>query len=310
MCCGQNSSRQDGARRSSGCCGGKACCCCCCSKRGASICFSLIGLILATGVIVPPLWIYLHDQDYSKIFPVFNLARDYLGKINENNAEVEGGPPTSPAESPGIKNLSNATVNETDSSLKSSEKYRLAIFQLLDDTEEQIPLLAFFSFCVGCLNVPLDIFLFFGAVFRSPCALIPWIFFTIIEIILIGIPFIIFSGLISLYLAAQFHLYIEAGLILGVIVTLFFLSLSSWLTVLRCYKSFGKSPSYLLPDFQSTGDSQLTQPLLPPPESRSHGYQLGQYPQYYPPHGGGQSSRQLPSAPPPSSSHALYPSLS
>ncbi|XP_040563409.1 uncharacterized protein [Lepeophtheirus salmonis] len=314
MCCSRRrSSREDDSSRK--CCKGKACCCCCCSKRGATICFSIIGLIMASGVIVPPVWVYLHDQDYIKLFPMFNLARKYLSQINGDNGNQVV--IFSESNKDNLTNLTSPRIEDPtdDVHFASREKYKLAIFQLLDDTEEQVQLLAFFSFCVGCLNVPLDVFLFFGATFRTSWALLPWLFFTIIEIIVIGIPFIVYSGLISLYLAAQFELYIEAGVIIGVIVMLFFLSLSSWLTVLRCYKDFGESPTYLIPDFQNFAgvDPQLTQPLLPQ-ERSSHpgGYHLGQYPQYYPPNGGsggGVTSRQLPSAPPPSSTHVIYPSL-
>ena len=106
--------------------------------------------------------------------------------------------------------------------------FRLAIFQLLDDTENMAPCMAFFSFVMGCANVPLNIFLIAGACWRKSCLIMPWLVITLLEHLIVGVPLIVFMGLISLYLAAQLHLYIQATILIGFIVTLFFLSLSSW----------------------------------------------------------------------------------
>ena len=108
--------------------------------------------------------------------------------------------------------------------------YRLAIFQLLDDTENMAPCMAFFSFVMGCANVPLNIFLIAGACWRKSCLIMPWLVITLLEHLIAGVPLIVFMGLISLYLAAQLHLYIQATILIGSIVTLFFLSLSSWVS--------------------------------------------------------------------------------
>ena len=64
--------------------------------------------------------------------------------------------------------------------------FRLAIFQLLDDTERLTPYLAFISFCTGCLNVPLDLLLLGGAIFRQSCGLMPWIVVTLVVRLLCG----------------------------------------------------------------------------------------------------------------------------
>ncbi|CAB4060578.1 unnamed protein product [Lepeophtheirus salmonis] len=210
MCCSRRrSSREDDSSRK--CCKGKACCCCCCSKRGATICFSH------------------HWTNYG-------LRRDcssrkYLSQINGDNGNQVV--IFSESNKDNLTNLTSPRIEDPtdDVHFASREKYKLAIFQLLDDTEEQVQLLAFFFFLC-------------------------------------------------------------------------------WLS-----QHFGESPTYLIPDFQNFAgvDPQLTQPLLPQ-ERSSHpgGYHLGQYPQYYPPNGGsggGVTSRQLPSAPPPSSTHVIYPSL-
>ena len=106
-------------------------------------------------------------------------------------------------------------------------------------------------------------------------------------------------------------------LFIGIVMFCFICTFSSWITVYKCYYQFKEGSGY---DQHSAGgygnssDGQLTQPLLsgsampgpaPPPLPPNHpsagtSYQLGQYPQYYPPHG----NRALPSAPP-----NIYPSL-
>ena len=93
---------------------------------------------------------------------------------------------------------------------------RLAIFQLLNDIEAKAPLLAFVSFCLGCINVPLYLFLLIGAIFRRPCPLLFWLIFALLELLLIGIPMIIFIGIICLYLACQLQMYIWASVLMGI----------------------------------------------------------------------------------------------
>ena len=50
---------------------------------------------------------------------------------------------------------SNSTLSNNDSTLTPGQTYKLAIFQLLDDLEGVTPCLAFASFCMGCVNIPL-----------------------------------------------------------------------------------------------------------------------------------------------------------
>ena len=70
------------------CCKGSACCGCCCGKRGATITFSLIGIMLAAAVIVPPVYIYTTDQDFNRLFPIIRLAKRFLRQITEDKFGV------------------------------------------------------------------------------------------------------------------------------------------------------------------------------------------------------------------------------
>ena len=163
---------------------------------------------------------------------------------------------------------------------------------------------------MGCLNVPLHLMLLIGAIFKKSYFLLPWLVIALLEHLVIGVPLIVFFGLISLYLASQLELCIWASLLIGSVVFAFLVSLSSWLTVYRCYAMFRKGGGF--ESYGTSTDGQLTQPLLggptPPPLPPNHpstsGYNLGQHPQYYPPHG---NNRALPSAPP--SAGGIYPSL-
>ena len=65
------------------CCKGTACCGCCCGKRGATITFSLVGILLAIAVIVPPVYIYMTDRDFDKLFPILRLSKRFLLQVTE-----------------------------------------------------------------------------------------------------------------------------------------------------------------------------------------------------------------------------------
>ena len=108
---------------------------------------------------------------------------------------------------------------------------RLAIFQLLNDIESKADYLAFTSFCLGCVNVPLYLFLLIGTIFRKSCPILFWLIFALLELLLIGVPMIIFIGIISLYLACQLHLYVLAGTLIGIVMVCFICTFSSWITV-------------------------------------------------------------------------------
>jgi len=136
----------------------------------------------------------------------------------------------------------------------------------------------------------------------------------------VGIPFVVFFGIISLYLAAQLHLQLVAAALIGSVILIFLISLSSWFTVHACYQEFYHHEDAYYYDGNgavfsaSTGES--TQPLLggggrnsgsgphPPPGHPNSGgmnYQVGYH---YPSH---HQNRQLPTAP---AASGMYPRLS
>ena len=93
------------------------------------------------------------------------------------------------------------------------------------------------------------------------CAFI-WLVLALLEHLVIGVPLIVFFGLISLYLASQLQLYVWSGILIGSVIFAFLVSLSSWFTVLRCYHSFKRGYGYDHSGFGTSTDGQLTQPLF------------------------------------------------
>lgn len=309
--------------------------------------YGVVGLLLAVAVIIPPVYVYMTDQRYAKLFPVLGFAKRYLTYVTTGEGEppwpvqpwmvpeIAMTGPVAMATDETVGDQPRAGVDDGAAALRppanvhvttpepptSAETYRVALFQLLDDTEMAAPCLALFSFAMGCLNVPLNVLLIAGTIFRSPGAMLPWLVLTLTEHIIVGIPLIVFFGLISLYMTFQLQLYITVSFIMGGILSVFLISLSSWFTAYACYNEFGDPDGVDSTMDNTEGTScgdPLTQPLLPngtsgldqqphsgpPPLPPGHpaggsgGYHLGQYPQYYPPHSGGQSGpRQLPSAP-------------
>ena len=66
---------------------GNRCCSCklcgCCGKRGATIFFALVGLVLAAGVIVPPVYVHETDRNYEQLFPILSYGREYLDHVTK-----------------------------------------------------------------------------------------------------------------------------------------------------------------------------------------------------------------------------------
>ena len=104
-----------------GCCGSK-CCSCCCGKRGATVVFALLGLLLAAAVITAPVYIYKTDQDYAKMLPILRYGRQQLARLVSDHNNAANLPTitkkTTPTE---IKDVENTDV--TDDILDEDQKH-------------------------------------------------------------------------------------------------------------------------------------------------------------------------------------------
>ena len=53
--------------------------------------FALIGLVLAAGVIVPPVYVHETDRNYEKLFPILSYGRAYLEEVTKEYFQNERG---------------------------------------------------------------------------------------------------------------------------------------------------------------------------------------------------------------------------
>lgn len=291
-------------KRCCGCFGsGSSCCGCCCSKRGATVCFSLVGLALAVAVIVPPVYVYAatEERNFQLLFPALELSKDALEHLTEKSDMAEENTDTVIVTGSGGFEKTVEKIAEDESEPSPREKYKSAILQLISDIQANAPYLAFVSFCIGCANVPIHFMLLAGATCKSPCLMLPWLAVTLLEHLIVGVPLIVFIGIIALYLAAQLHLYLLALAVMGSILLVFFLSLSSWFTVHACYAEMYRMSDYIT----YGGNEDQHQPLLNRPSNSGpalppghpSGQTFGQHQGYYPPHHQSSNGRMYPQLP-------------
>jgi hypothetical protein len=247
--------------------------CCCCNKRDFTV---LFGFILAAIAVAVPIVIHETNQEYGHT--VVRYIRQYLqqGQNQDDDQQAD-----------------QAQI------LEPGQKYKLAIFQLLTDTEDHLPQLGLVAFGLGCANAPLSLLLVCAALFRLPCGLGIWLTGSIIQLVVIGLPLFVYSFLLILYVAVQMNLYVEAACAASIVGLLYLLALIMWLTVLGCYhqmKDMERGMSYRRHgDYEAEGYTRRGQNGSSGHQRRSNGYQLRHF---YPTHtGSSSSSRQLPPLP-------------
>lgn len=252
-----------------------SCCkrgCCCCNKRDFSVFF---GFILAAIAVAIPIVIHETNQEFGHL--AIKYIRTYLSQAGQNGAN---------------KGKTGETLSQ-DQELEPGEKYKLAIFQLLEDTEHCLPQLGLIAFGLGCANAPLALLLICSALFRLPCGLGLWLTASIIQFCVIGLPIFVYCFIIIVYIALQMKLYVEASCAASVLGLFYLLALIVWLTVLGCYHQMKEQESGLAYRRHDENDGYSRRPQGH--QRRSNGYQLRHF---YPSHtGSSTSSRQLPPLP-------------
>ncbi len=69
----------------------------------------MVGLLLAVGMIVPPAYVYANGEDFGLLFPVLDVARDFLERVTEarlaamGEEELDNDPALYEDENPGGK---------------------------------------------------------------------------------------------------------------------------------------------------------------------------------------------------------------
>ena len=171
--------------------------------------------------------------------------------------------------------------------------FRLAIFQLLQDTEDHLPQLGLVAFGLGCANAPLALLLICSALFRLPCGLGLWLTFSIMQMVIIGMPIFVYSFILVLYIAAQMKLFVEAACMASVIGLFYLLALIMWLTVLGCYHQMKDQERGLSYRRHEENEGYCRRSNQGVHHRRSNGYQL----RHFYPGSTSSASRQLPPLP-------------
>jgi len=235
-----------------------------------------MGIILSCLAIAPPLVSYFVPHEFSLVQPVLKVMQDMLEK--EYKKEVI-----------------------TKSTLENLKDF-------LSGFGENIGFTSILIISVASLNIFMDVFMLIGSCCNVSCLLLPWLILSMLKLIIIWIPAVIFFALLGVYLYVQ-GLFIPSLILFSVPGTMALMSLIVWLMVLTAYSAIGKKPTS-----EQTDELESIEPLIPGPSGRTS-YNLGQYPQYYPPHTPAQPCGPIsqPTAPPQSSPpenlQQFYPTL-
>lgn len=179
---------------------------------------------------------------------------------------------------------------------------------LLEGVGDSVGLGSLLVVSVASANILVDILLLIGACCGARCLVLPWLILSMLELVILGCPTVIFFSLLGVYLLRQ-GLLIAAIFSFSAPTLLVLLAMAAWLTVLAAYWALGKRSRIEEEEEAARGESEV-QPLIQDQGHPSNQYNLGHYPQYYP----SQNPQQGPSAPPQvtptdKSNPHLYPTL-
>lgn len=251
---------------------------CKCGSVQLSQAVAVLGLVLSGLAIAPPLVSHYVTKEWSVVQPSLIFLQDLLEKEYQKQT------------------ITKTTLED------------LKIF--LDGFGENIEFTAVFVVVVASINICMDLFMLIGSCCNVSCLLLPWLILSMVKLIFLGCPSVIFFSLLGVYLFVQ-GLVIPSVLLASAPAILTLFSLIVWSMVLAAYTSMGTKTRQQEPD-----ESETIEPLISDlgPVGRTS-YNLGQYPQYYPPHTPAQQGGPIsqPTAPPqsntPETSQQFYPTL-
>jgi len=233
---------------------------CGCGSVGLARSLAVLGILVSGVCIAPVAYAYFGPADLSILLP---FMRPIQEKLREE--------------------FRKKTITETS----------LADLQsLLDGVANNVGIGSLVVVVVASANVFVDILLLVGACCRTRCLLLPWLILSMLELVVLGCPTVIFFSLLGVYLLRQ-GLFFPAIFSFSAPTLLVLVAMACWLTVLAAYWALGRR-SRIEEEEAGRGESEV-QPLIQDHGHVSHQYNLGQYPQYYPQQ---QQIQQGPSAPP------------
>ena len=142
-----------------------------CSAVRLSQAAGVVGLVLSCLAMAPPLVSYALDQEWSFIQPVLKLCKDMLEKERQKAV----------------------ITKSTHENLQS----------FLDGVGENTNFTAIFVVAVASVNIFLDVFMLIGSCCNVSCLLLPWLILSMLKLIIIWIPTVIFFSLLGVYLYVQ-----------------------------------------------------------------------------------------------------------
>jgi len=231
-------------------------------------CVAVVGILVSGLCIAPPAFTYFSGRDPSILLPFLKTLQEQL--LEEYHKKAI-----------------------TLSSLQDLQG-------LLNNVGENAGVGAMAVVCIASVNIFMDFLLLIGSCCRIRCLLLPWLIMSMLELIILGCPAVIFFSLLGTYLLVQ-GLFISSLLSFSTPTLLVLLAMSIWLTVLAAYWALGVK--YYEEDESEQPLNLLERPI------QYHAYKHAQYTQYNNPRHH-TSTHQGSNTPHPSAPNAnLYPTL-
>jgi len=213
----------------------------CCSVVHLTRYVSVLGILVSGMCIAPPTYTYLEGRDYSTLMPGLNTLQErLLVEYHKKSLTLSS-----------LENLQG----------------------LLNCVGENAGYGALAVVCLAATNILVDFLLLIGSCCRVRCLLLPWLILSMMELIILGCPAVVFFSLLGTYLLVQ-GLFLPALLSFSTPTLLVLVAMSIWLTVLAAYWALGTKYSGL------DGPEEVSPPSRP---VQVHAYKHAQYKQYHNP---------------------------
>jgi len=232
---------------------------CGCGSVGLTRGLAVLGILVSGLCIAPIAYAYFGPADLSILLPFMKPLQD---KLREE--------------------YRRQTITESS---------RADLQSLLEGVGDNVGLGSLVIVCVASANILVDILLLIGSCCGVRCLVLPWLILSMLELVVLGCPTVIFFSLLGVYLLRQ-GMFFPAIFSFSAPTLLVLVAMAAWLTVLAAYWALGRRARMEAEGEAGRGDTEV-QPLIQD-GTVSNQYNLGQYPQYYPP----QNPQQGPSAPP------------
>jgi len=239
-----------------------------CGSVGLTRFVAVMGILVSGMCIAPPAFTYFSGRDPSILLPFLKTLQEKLLEEYHKKAIT-------------LSSLEN-------------------LQGLLNNVGENAGCGALVVVCIASANIFMDFLLLIGACCRVRCLLLPWLILSMMELIILGCPTVIFFSLLGTYLLVQ-GLFLPSILSFSTPTLLVLLAMAIWLTVLAAYWALGA---------KYFDDDDSEQQLAPQERPiQFHAYKHAQYTQYNNPRHHHQQGPNNPHSNPSAPNANLYPTL-